>query len=608
VFLHDVAGKSRLGYARPQSVYNDWITLSGDARYSAMVDNKELFYVDWTTGARTKIANVSDRQSWLRMSRDGSVVAWITVDGLDLRDTNAAEDIYVYDNKTKSIERVSFTTDETQLIASTDVGHPSLSKDGRYVAWTGSNRFFAGAFLYDRKERDTQAVDRYPDGSVIGDPLNIVDMDDSARFFVMHGHQGIQDFMLVDRVTNATIRLPLVTRADVPDTAPYAEGSLSGNARVFAFPTRATNMPVENPQDREVLYLQDLMTHQLVPASVDVGSTPTKHATDVVLSQDGHTAAWLAWTNGVTNVATRSFGSSSTPSAYAVLNYYSHYQLKRYGNIGRLSGTFTVVNSDSKVMRLDGSGTMSSSYGGTDTLKVHLRRLLDGDYEGYVSLTGTKACSFSGTPQLSEYHECTPDVYVDTSESNVKITSKRVSSTEAAFFVTYPNVNGTDRHEGFSFSVKSTAPKQYDDAGDKVVLQSHYDPYLHCASSTVDSHPKPAWDKSVQLIMTKTSGSGVPKVGDKVTLKCVSNNKYVTRVGTVVELRDSVSNASKFTLVADNQDNGTEIKLGTTIVRLLADDGSHVKDKNAGSVRALTGLGDGAKWTFQVPAIKDPTL
>jgi len=99
-----------------------------------------------------------------RISSDGRYVAFHSeANNLVTGDTNADRDVFVYDRDTDTIERVS--VDNSGMQGNDDSEYPSISSDGRYVAFTshatnlvtGDTNTDSDVFVYDR---DTDTIER----------------------------------------------------------------------------------------------------------------------------------------------------------------------------------------------------------------------------------------------------------------------------------------------------------------------------------------------------------------------------------------------------------------------------------------------------------------
>ena len=125
------------------------------------------------------------------ISGDGRFVAFET-NATDLvpNDTNHRSDIFVFDRQTGTTERVSVASDGAQ--ADLDSYHPSISGDGRYVAFesdasnlvAGDSNATSDIFVYDRATGQTQRVSIASDGSQANDESTTASISGDGRYVV----------------------------------------------------------------------------------------------------------------------------------------------------------------------------------------------------------------------------------------------------------------------------------------------------------------------------------------------------------------------------------------------------------------------------------------
>jgi Tol biopolymer transport system component len=180
--------------------FSSFSSLSADGRYAAFWSNasnlvsgdtnaaSDVFVKDRQTGAIQRVSTASDGTEGngnsglytrLSLSADGRYVAFVSeasnlVPGdtnADPDNPNAGTDVFVKDRLTGAIERVSTASDGTQ--ANYGGGSPSLSADGRYVAFDsyadnlvpGDTNFASDVFLKDRLTGTIERVSTASDGT-----------------------------------------------------------------------------------------------------------------------------------------------------------------------------------------------------------------------------------------------------------------------------------------------------------------------------------------------------------------------------------------------------------------------------------------------------------
>ncbi|MDM3854901.1 MAG: SdrD B-like domain-containing protein, partial [Aphanizomenon gracile PMC649.10] len=145
----------------------------------------DIFVRDRQTGLTVRVSAANDGAEGNDISlspvisADGRYVAFSSLaSNLVAGDTNGTGDIFVYDQQTKTIERVSLASDGTE--ADSNSSRPSISSDGRYVVFQSraSNfgvdnpDFYSNIYLRDRLTRETKLVSPSLNGETDGDSIN----------------------------------------------------------------------------------------------------------------------------------------------------------------------------------------------------------------------------------------------------------------------------------------------------------------------------------------------------------------------------------------------------------------------------------------------------
>jgi hypothetical protein len=191
VFIHDrQSGQTeRVSVASDGTQGNNYWSIypsiSFDGRYVAFASNAsnlvngdtngnvDVFVHDRQSGQTERVSVASDgtqgngfsQTYYLSISSDGRFVAFYSdASNLVSEDTNGYVDIFVHDRKTGQTERISVASDGSQ--ASDSSGPPSISADGRYVAFDSpANNLVSGdtngewdVFVHDRQNGQTMTV------------------------------------------------------------------------------------------------------------------------------------------------------------------------------------------------------------------------------------------------------------------------------------------------------------------------------------------------------------------------------------------------------------------------------------------------------------------
>ena len=200
IFVHDreTGTTARVSVASdgpPANAWSEKPVLSGDGRYIAFISDAnnlvsgdtnevpDIFVHDRETGTTTRVSVAADgtqanRASYyLAIGADGRYIAFSSdADNLVSGDTNEAPDIFIHDRQTGTTTRLSIANDGTE--GNDGSGHPTLSGDGRYVAFTSPadnltevdpNGSLSDVFVHDRETGTTRRVSVASDGSAAND-------------------------------------------------------------------------------------------------------------------------------------------------------------------------------------------------------------------------------------------------------------------------------------------------------------------------------------------------------------------------------------------------------------------------------------------------------
>jgi Tol biopolymer transport system component len=196
-----------------------------------------------------------------KISADGRLVFFESdASNLVANDTNDYRDIFVHDRSSGDTERVSLNHEDNQIQTCCGASGTTISADGRFVAFTSQSDDVAGgtgfqeAYLRDRQLGTTERVSLTDDettgdigGSVAGythgvsDDGRYVVFSSSATNMVALDTNGAADVFVRDRQIGAT-RLLSESADGAQGNASSANGAISGDGRVVAFASEATNL------------------------------------------------------------------------------------------------------------------------------------------------------------------------------------------------------------------------------------------------------------------------------------------------------------------------------------------------------------------------------
>ena len=216
-------------------------------------------------------------------SADGRFVAFASsASNLVAGDTNGALDAFVRDRVTGTTARVSVASDGTQSVGEHDGLYPSISADGRYVTFvsTASN-LVAGdtngtedVFVHDQLVGSTTRVSVAGDGTESNSTVFIlgtrpaisadgryVTFDSFATNLVPGDTNGEEDVFVHDQLTGATTRVNVSTDGTQgigSESNMFA--SISGDGRLVAFESDATNLVANDTNAAMDIFVHDLLT------------------------------------------------------------------------------------------------------------------------------------------------------------------------------------------------------------------------------------------------------------------------------------------------------------------------------------------------------------
>jgi Tol biopolymer transport system component len=218
------------------------------------------------------------------LSDDGRYVAFSSSSaGLIASDTNGCSDIFVMDRQTGVVTRVS--TDSAGLQANGKSSHPSISADGRYVAFqsdasnlvVGDTNGWTDVFVKDTQTGTITRVNTDNAGAQASRPSSSPSMSGDARYVAFQseatnlvpGHTGnFLDIFIKELQTGA------ITCASTDSSGALANGicdspSLSNDGRYVAFESYANNLVPGTANDLKKVLVKEIQTGAITCASTD---------------------------------------------------------------------------------------------------------------------------------------------------------------------------------------------------------------------------------------------------------------------------------------------------------------------------------------------------
>lgn len=269
--------------------------------YDLVADEIEIVSVD-ESGAPVPAANEIPS-----ISGDGRFVAFHTDAALVAADTAEIADVYVYDRELEEIELVSLGTQGEQ--GNWGSVWPSISGDGRFVAFESISELVEGInlgpqiYVRDRQEGTTEVVsvpdpDTLAGGAVrpsISADGRYVAWSSSASTLVPDDTNGVEDVFVTDRELGTVERMS-VTAAGEEFLVPASLGKVSGSGEVVVMIVGWFGPGQETVQ----MWAKNRTTGELALLSEGPSGDPGDHNTvSPAVSADG---MWAAFESSATNL------------------------------------------------------------------------------------------------------------------------------------------------------------------------------------------------------------------------------------------------------------------------------------------------------------------
>jgi Tol biopolymer transport system component len=296
--------------------WNGTAAVSTDGQVVTWVSNNGIGGINVLVHDRTTgITEIADRNAWstnwsdgASISADGRFVVFWSDAPLVSGDTNLCADVFVFDRTTGVNERVSVGSSGEEGNGESGgvyVGNPSISADGRFVAFTSlaTNLVFGDlngsfdVFVHDRATGTTELVSADPHG-VAGDGESgrnvagsisadgrFVAFESAATNLVGGDSNGRDDVFVRDRVAGFTQRVsvgPFGAQARWGAICP----SISADGRCVAFTSWSDDLVPGDTNDGEDVFVHDRSTGVTERVSVDSNGRQ-QHGTRYYYSEPG---------------------------------------------------------------------------------------------------------------------------------------------------------------------------------------------------------------------------------------------------------------------------------------------------------------------------------
>ena len=284
---------------------------------------EDVFIRDRASGTTTRVSVDSSGiqgngiSSSPSLSADGRYVAfWSYASNLVVGDTNAVQDVFVRDRQSATTVRASVNSSAAQ--ASGSSFDPSISGDGRYVAFvsaatnlvSGDTNGFTDIFVRDlssgttvRASVDSSGLQANGDSyepSVSGDGRYVAFVS-TATNLVSGDTNGNTDIFVRDLSSGITVRASVDSTGAQALGGPCLYPSFSANGRYVVFKSDATNLVPGDTNGYSDIFVRDLLGGTTLRASVDSsGAQALGGVSDTAsISADGR---YVAFGSNATNL------------------------------------------------------------------------------------------------------------------------------------------------------------------------------------------------------------------------------------------------------------------------------------------------------------------
>ena len=281
---------------------------SGDITVTAapVVSFFELVSRDNSGGQTTGGAAFPD------VSSDGRFVAFQYEGSLVPADGNPRSDVYVYDRQNDTVELIS--RDASGTVGDNFSAQPSISADGRFVAFRSpatnlvplDTNGVNDIFVFDRTNQTIERVSVNNSGDEANGSCSRPSISDDGRYVAFASSAtnldgaGFRGVFVYDRQNDTIVRASLNTSGN-PVSGSGSGVALSGNGQVVAFSYSGV-LDSSDTNGEDDIYVRDLVagTTELVSKNGN-GDIGDNESIEAAISQDGR---FVAFSSAATNLVT----------------------------------------------------------------------------------------------------------------------------------------------------------------------------------------------------------------------------------------------------------------------------------------------------------------
>jgi Tol biopolymer transport system component len=381
----------------------------------------DVFLRDTWMGTTTRVSLGDQGQEGDRdslepaISADGRFVAFFSyATNLVAGDTNNAPDIFVRDVQSNTLVRASVDSNGVQSNAGSR--YASISGDGRYVAFesfasnlvSGDTNGVRDIFVHDlltgitvRASTDTNGVEGNGESvdAALSPDGRYVAFESEASNLVPGDTNGVKDIFVKDLLTGAIVRVSVDSNG-VQGNGISEDPLLSDQGRYVSFGSLATNLVASDTNNKEDIFVHDLVTGTTVRASVNTaGEEANWDCYDAVITPDGRYLTFFSVatnlvpndTNGVEDIFLRDLVAGTTERASVGI----------LGQQGNGSCHYAALSSNARYVAFDSTATNFVLNDGNGERDIFVRDRFT-SFHAYCSGDGSlaTACPCGNTGQL----------------------------------------------------------------------------------------------------------------------------------------------------------------------------------------------------------------
>jgi archaellum component FlaF (FlaF/FlaG flagellin family) len=249
------------------------------------------------------------------ISSNGRYVAFKSyASNLVPNDTNRDADIFVHDQQTGTIERVSVASDGTQ--ANGESVEPAISADGRFVAFksaasnlvSGDTNGYSDIFIHDRQTGITERVSVTYTGTqanlfsydaAVSNDGRYVAFTSSASNLVPGDTNGVEDVFIHDRQTDETERVSVASDGSQGNTWSNSP-AITGDGRYMAFSSHASNLVIGDTNNAWDIFVHDRQTGTTERVSIaSDGTQANSEADGPAITPDGRYVTFRSYASNL---------------------------------------------------------------------------------------------------------------------------------------------------------------------------------------------------------------------------------------------------------------------------------------------------------------------